>query len=252
MAAVLSDLACAVDPVVFARAAGFPALDSWQQRALRSRHPRQLWLASRQSGKSQTAAILAAHEAVYTPEALVLLLSPTLRQSGELYRKVAGVLSATGTAIDPVSETKLSIELANHSRVLSLPGSSEATVRGFSKVTLMVIDEAARVDDALYTSMRPALAVSGGRIVALTTAWGRRGFFYTAWAGPEADWQRTRVTCQECPRLPAAFLEEERRVLGPLLFSSEYECTFVDAQGSVFRSDEVARATKEYKRWELG
>jgi hypothetical protein len=39
----------------------------------------------------------------------------------------------------------------------------QGTIRGFSAATLIVEDEAARVPDDLYFSVRPMLAVSGGR-----------------------------------------------------------------------------------------
>src|SRR4051812_34325154 len=60
--------------------------DVWQTRLLRSSAPRQLVLNSRQAGKSQTAACMALSTALTMPGSLTLLLSPTLRQSGELFR----------------------------------------------------------------------------------------------------------------------------------------------------------------------
>ena len=74
-------------------------------------------------------------------------------------------------------ESRLSIELETGSRIVSLPG-REATIRGFSGVHLLVVDEAARVADELYQAVRPMLAVSGGRIVLLGTPFGKRGFFF--------------------------------------------------------------------------
>ena len=76
-----------------------------------------------------------------------------------------------------MARTNRRLEFANGSRVLSLPG-TERTVRGFSEVSLLVIDEAARVDDGLYYAVRPMLAVSGGRLVALSTPYGKRGWFH--------------------------------------------------------------------------
>ena len=52
--------------------------------------------------------------------------------------------------------------------MVALP-SKEATVRGFSGVTLIIEDEASRVDDLLYRTMRPMLAVSGGRMILAST-----------------------------------------------------------------------------------
>src|SRR5690242_18287423 len=60
--------------------------DPWQADLLRKPRQRTLLLCSRQAGKSQTAAALALQAAVLEAPALVLLLSPTLRQSGELFR----------------------------------------------------------------------------------------------------------------------------------------------------------------------
>jgi hypothetical protein len=43
------------------------------------------------------------------------------------------------------------------------PG-NEDTVRGYSGATLLLIDEAARVPDALYAAVKPMLATSGGEM----------------------------------------------------------------------------------------
>jgi len=61
--------------------------DSWQLDVLRSQASRILLNCSRQSGKSTVTALLAVHTAHYQNDALVMLLSPTLRQSGELFKK---------------------------------------------------------------------------------------------------------------------------------------------------------------------
>src|SRR5262245_36538062 len=60
--------------------------DPWQTALLRSSRKRLLLLCCRQAGKSTTAAALALRAAFLQTGALVLLLSPTLRQSGELFR----------------------------------------------------------------------------------------------------------------------------------------------------------------------
>jgi hypothetical protein len=226
------------------------APDPWQRAVLASRSSRILLNCSRQSGKSATAALLAAHTALYTPESLVLLLSPTQRQSAELFRTVLGIYRAAGQPIPAEAETLLRLELANGSRVLSLPG-AERTVRGYSAVRLLVIDEAAKVPNELYVSVRPMLAVSGGRLICLSTPWGTRGFFYEAWSGSEA-WERYEVPATRCPRIPAAFLEEERRSMGDYWFEAEYMCRFLDAQSQAFRREDIDRAfADEVDAWTL-
>lgn len=171
------------DPTRVLTAAGI-APDDWQKRVLHSQADKMLLLASRQAGKSSVAAALAMRTALLVPKAPVLVLSPTLRQSGELFRKILDLYAALGRPVPLVSASALKLELANGSRVVSLPG-TESTVRGFSGVALLIIDEAARVSDALYCAVRPMLAVSKGRLVALSTPFGKRGWFHDAWYSDE-------------------------------------------------------------------
>src|SRR5581483_3403311 len=133
---------------------------------------------SRQAGKSSVTAVLAVHVAVYQPGSLVLMLSPAQRQSAELFRKAIDVYRALGRPVPASSETVLRLELENGSRIVALPG-KESTIRGFSGVKLLAIDEAARVPDELYLAVRPMLAVSGGRIIALSTPFGKRGWWHS-------------------------------------------------------------------------
>jgi hypothetical protein len=227
------------DPAEIVRAAGMEP-DRWQADILRSTCPQTLLLCSRQSGKSLTASALAMREALLR-RALVLLLSPTLRQSGELFRdKVLRLYNALGRPVPATRETALTLELANGSRVISLPG-DEQTIRGYSGVSLLVIDEAARVPDSLYCSVRPMLAVSGGQLVALSTPFGKLGWFHDEWHGT-GPWQRVRITAEECPRIPRAFLAEERRALGDRWYRQEYGCEFMDTIEQLFRSEDVAAA----------
>src|SRR5262249_34970833 len=207
---------------------------------LRSAAARLLLLCSRQSGKSTVTASLALHAALYQAPALVLLLSPSLRQSQELFRKVVAVYRTLELAVAPEQESALRLELQNGSRILSLPGNEE-TIRGFSGVRLLVVDEAARVPDSLYYAVRPMLAVSGGRLICLSTPFGKRGFFYQEWTQGQG-WQRIQITAAQCPRISPAFLAEERQALGERWFLQEYGCQFLDTVDQVFSSESVLQA----------
>jgi terminase large subunit-like protein len=245
-----ADLAGALDPVVLARRAGGFEPDPWQADVLRSDADRVLLLCARQSGKSTIAAVVALHTALYSPRSLVLLVSPSQRQSSELFKKLIAAYGALDRPVDADAENRLSLELGNGSRVVTLPG-SETTVRGFSGVRLIVIDEAARVPDDLYAALRPMLAVSSGRLVVLSTPFGNRGFFFESWRSGE-KWQRVKVPASECPRISADFLDQERRTLGEWFYRQEYECDFLDAETAAFAVADVEAAfTKELVTWTL-
>ncbi len=247
---IASDLARALDPVLLAEQVGIVP-DPWQANVLRSTASRLLLNCSRQSGKSTITSILALHTALYTSGSLVLLLSPSLRQSGELFKKALGVYKDLGRPVAPESETALTLTLDNGSRIVSLPGSKDGNIRGYSGVNLLVIDEAAWVAESLYMSVRPMLAVSGGRMLALSTPHGTRGWFYEAWRGVE-PWERYEVPATLCPRISPAFLAEEKRSMGDWWFQQEYGCTFSEAETQAFRREDVERAFREdLEEWDL-
>jgi len=224
--------------------------DPWQARFLRSASPRVLLNCARQAGKSTMAATLAVHTALYEPKSLVLLLSPSLRQSQELFKKALFGYHQVGAPVGLKTESSLRLELGNGSRIVSLPGSGD-TVRGFSGIKLLIVDEAARVPGDLYLSVRPLLAVSWGRLLALSTPFETRGWWYEAWRSEE-PWERYQVPATECPRIAPSFLEEKRRTMGEWWFAQECDCQFLDGQTQPFGRKEIDRAfEEEVESWDL-
>jgi hypothetical protein len=228
------------DPSLILSLAGM-APDPWQARALRSPSRRVLFLCSRGAGKSQTASALALREALLQPPALVLLLSHGIRQSGELFReRLLPLWRGLGCPSRRRAPTKLELSLANGSRIVSLPA-NEAGIRGYHKVRLLVIDEAARVPDEMYFAVRPMIAVGGGSLVVLSTAFGRRGWFYEAWEGG-TSWERYKVQAQECPRLDRQAVAEDLLTMGERRWNQEYLCHFNDAAGQLIPQAVIDRA----------
>jgi hypothetical protein len=225
-------LAILFDPSSILRARGLVP-DAWQQQILLCSDRQILLNCSRQSGKSTTVAALALSTALSRPGGLVLLLSPSLRQSLELFRKVIECYTAIGRPVGTRAFNQTRLEIETHSRVVCLPGKEE-TIRSFSGVDLLVIDEAARVPDDLYRSVRPMLAVSQGRLICLSTPFGKRGFFHEEWEHGGDAWRRVRITWKECPRIRPDFIEMERRSMGDSWVRQEYECSFEALEGLVY------------------
>ncbi len=216
------------------------APDPWQREVLSAKEPYVLLNCSRQAGKSTTVAALALHRVLVRRGSLVLLVAPSERQSKELYRKIRAGFRALGRTVDAVQLNQTMLELANGSRIVALPG-REGTIRSFSGVDLLVIDEAARVPDDLYRAVRPMLAVSRGRLVALSTPFGQRGWFYQEWQGA-GPWHKLEAPWTLCPRIDPAFIAEEVRALGQAWVDQEYGCRFTALTGLVYPDFHLACA----------
>src|SRR5262249_47091354 len=150
--------------------------DRWQTEVLRTRKAQVLLLCSRQVGKTLVAAALALRTALLEAPALVLVLTPSERQSSEFMRRIKELHEALRQPLNmagrvqsfyekqvaeagkdddyfrlpaKVRDSNLQLHLDNGSRIIGLPA-SEGRVRVYSSVALLLIDEASRVDDALY------------------------------------------------------------------------------------------------------
>jgi hypothetical protein len=235
MPSTSDDLAYSLDPVVWAdEVLGFHP-DPWQANLLRSRSKKIILNCSRQSGKSTVCAALGLHESIYRRPSFGLVIAPTQDQSSELMLKFDEFRGAVELPSDYLStDTKLAVRFANGNRFIARPG-SEKSARSFSAVTLLLEDEAARVADALYNSVRPMLAVSNGRHVLMSTPFGKQNHFFKIWDQERDLWEWYEIPAEKCPRITKEFLEEEQRT-NPW-FEQEYHCVFMDSEGSIFSSD---------------
>ena len=88
------DLATALDPTLLMVRAGLDQPEPWQRALLSSTAKRLAVLCPRQSGKSTTTAVVALHHALYHNSAVVLVVSPSKRQSDLLFEKIVDILDA--------------------------------------------------------------------------------------------------------------------------------------------------------------
>ena len=202
--------------------------DETQRTVLGSAGRRVALNCTRQWGKSTVTAAKAVHQAATRAESLTLVVSPSARQSGEFVRKAADFTRRLGVKPRGDGDNEISLAFPNGSRLVGLPG-NEATVRGFSSVSLLVVDEAAQVSDGMYMTVRPMLAVSGGGLWLMSTPFGKRGFFHREWSAG-SGWERIRVTA------------EEWATMGEQWYRQEYGCEFTDVNSGVFDLGLVERA----------
>lgn len=237
MPSTSDDMAYSLDPVLWAKEVlGFHP-DPWQADLLRSRARKIILNCSRQSGKSTTCAALGLHESIYRRPSFGLVIAPTQDQSSELMLKFDEFRGAVELPSDYLSsDTKLAVRFANGNRFIARPG-SEKSARSFSAVTLLLEDEASRVLDDLYNSVRPMLAVSNGRHILMSTPFGMRGHFHKIWSEELDLWQWYAIPAEMCPRISKEFLEEEKRT-NPW-FEQEYHCKFMETEDQYFSNETI-------------
>jgi len=237
MPSVADDLIYASDPVLWAREVLDFHPDPWQANLLRSRSKKIILNCSRQSGKSTVCAALGLHESIYRRPSFGLVIAPTQDQSSELMLKFDEFRGAVELPSDYLStDTKLAVRFANGNRFIARPG-SEKSARSFSAVTLLLEDEASRVLDDLYNSVRPMLAVSNGRHVIMSTPFGKRGHFHKIWSEERDLWESYEIPAEECPRITPEFLAEEQRT-NPW-FEQEYHCRFMETEDQYFSNETI-------------
>jgi len=227
------------DILAFAREClGFDP-DPTQARVLDLAIRRGLLNCCRQWGKSTTVAIRAVHQAVSRPASLSIVASPSARQSAEFVRKARAFLGILGQPAGGDGDNPISLALANGARIVGLPG-REATIRGFSNVSLLLIDEASRVPDTLYQAVRPMIAANPqAAIWLMSTPNGRQGFIYDEWTNGGQLWTRLQTPATECPRILPEFLAEERRHLTDQMFRQEYLCEFLAHDHAYFDPEAI-------------
>ena len=219
----LVGLVVGLDPVArFEQAIG-PA-DEWQKEVLRTdplmneEDQFVTVLASRQTGKSTTIGALAYDDV--TRGRTCFLAAPSQRQSQELLRRIVVFLQADPVPQKLIRSSLSEIETAHGGRVVSIPATDQA--RGFTADTI-VLDEAAWLDDTAISALLP-MRKTEGRVLMLSTPYGREGFFHDTWAA--AKTRRIFARSVDIPRLKEK-VAYDRRFMSEIRFRAEHLCEFL-------------------------
>lgn len=133
---------------------------------------------ARQVGKSTACAVKAIHTA-FSNQSKVLVVSPSLRQSGLMFATIRQYIQESellrGSLVD---DTKTYIKLSNGSELWCLPD-SPAQIRGFSKVSTVIVDEANFCSQELLRAVQYSLlTVSASQLFMISSPWSTQHWFY--------------------------------------------------------------------------
>ena len=232
--------------------------DEHQREYLDSNAPEMLLLWCRQAGKTTSSAAKAVHYAIHHNDSLVLVASASQKQAGILQGRALAMIrfmhrseswkiigETSGYENDPVDSNSrlvrcavMSLQLSSGSEIISVPASPD-TVRGYSP-QLIILDEAARIDDDVYDAIRPMRIVTHAQLIAMTSAGSKRGWFYDAWLSKDPGWYRQEVKATDCPRITPEWLAREKVTTPDLIYRREYENEFIELEGGLFSAEDIA------------
>jgi hypothetical protein len=226
------------DPAFWARRVLGFNLEDWQQTLVkRPAGSRNLYLLSRQRGKSESTSISIAWELLYgKPGSTSLCVAPTQKQAGELILRCRKHLVKAGAVL--AADNAFSLRLKNGSRVQALPGDGDGGgLRGFSCDGILVFDEAARISRITYEACMPFVVrhTATARVYALTSAWKREGWFWDLWSSEDCGWNKYESNIYESPYFTPEQIAVERRSMPASTFAREYENVW-DSEGSAWLS----------------
>jgi Terminase large subunit, T4likevirus-type, N-terminal len=237
------ELAYRIDPPHWVRNILGIEPSPWQEDFLRTKLG--AWIAvltARQVGKTTVASWAIAHCMLYNPNSLSVVAAPSLRQGEEMLRRIRQVLITAGAGL--VVDKVQAIELDNGSRVLALPENDDS-IRGLTVDGWIVVDEAARVGEALIAALMPMRARKpDARFAMLSTAWSRTDPFWNVWSNGDPTWRRLKATADVPGLFDQKFLEHQRRTLGEPAYAREYLGVPVGTHTSPFTWDLYDRGVR--------
>ncbi|WP_206021023.1 hypothetical protein [Antarcticimicrobium luteum] len=174
----------------------------------------ELWLAiGRRGGKSHAAALVATFEAAFKDHraklapgevATVMLLAADRAQARTLLRYVRGLFEHPMLKPLVARETAAGLELVNRSAI-EVHTASHRAVRGYT-LAAVVCDEiafwhsdGARPDAEVIAALRPALVTLGGKLVAISSPYSKRGELWNSYRRHFGQDDSTRVLVAQAP-----------------------------------------------------
>ena len=266
-----------LDKKKYIRSLGFEPFP-WQEAILESQSRRIIINAARQSGKSTITSTDPCWIAKYRDKSLSIVLAPTESQSQDDMRKIQQFIRRDPDypRYDPAS-THVNVR-ENESLISVVPATQSA--RGKSQPAVVILDEASQIEDLIYTEVvTPMFTANDGRLILLSTPYGKKGFFFDIFNNPRPNdpWERYEVRSPWQPiqtpngldLIPymdgneKAYQEERAKHgirawfsprhydyeeqleklfdMGIRKYQQEYCCEFVETETSVFSYDEVSR-----------
>jgi hypothetical protein len=236
------------DPVVFADLVLRQPLWPHQVAVVRSTARTRVLCWGRRAGKTRVFGVVALHRMFAVPGTRVMMVSAGRTSVVRSHREIAGMArqGLGGSSIE--DDQVMTLTLSNGS-ILESVTQSVTAVRS-ADVDLLIVDEAAFVDEAVWDAAEPTIiARPGSQVLMASTPWRGPGhFFHDMWrAGMDggSGIESWHLPSTASPLVDAAELAVIRDRKSPDAFAREYLAEWSAASGSFFDSAEIDGAAVE-------
>lgn len=206
----------------------------------------------RQSGKSTSISMYALYKCLTNKGWTLLIFAPVQRQSSELYAKIRNTISNSEIFKDYIqSSTQTELVFKNGSRILSLPvGPNGDSIRGFTGDTI-ILEEAEGIKDSIVNEVIMPMIASKphGQMIKIGTGKGKNHFWESAY-GKETEY---KLFCYDwtypvkAKQITQEFINEQRKNLTELEFSTEYEAKFIEDSDCYFKQELIQSCIEDYE-----
>lgn len=204
----------------------------------------------RRWGKTEVCAVECAHQLTSERSSRQLLVAPTLYQARLLFDRVIRFLERLPELGDLRRAIRYSpfprLTLGPH-EVVARSGHRPDSLRG-EEATRIIVDEAAFVDDRLIAeALWPMLATTDGAMILMSTPQGLNPFWRLFQRGQQGEvgvYSR-RAPSAENPFVSPTFLANQRALISERAYAVEYEATFIETEGAVFREEAIQSAISD-------
>ena len=242
------------DPPRFAeKFFGWKAHDA-QKQILRSKAQFLTVAAGRRFGKSEAMAVLALYNALRNPNTIQFIIAPTYDQSMVIFETILKFLGKSPFG-SLVKKTRYSpypqLYFKHGSEIHARSSDKYNNLRG-RKAHVVILDEAAFIKDAaVYEVIEPMLADYNGRLIKISTPWGKNHFYDSYMRGVEGvkGYESFRFPSWANPYISHEFLEMKKREYGEnsIRWKTEFEAEFIDDSALVFPWQLIELAVEDYK-----
>jgi len=219
-------------------------LDKWQTAVLNEDKKNITIRAGRQVGKSTIIGLKVFFYAQEYEGKTILVVAASQRQSGLLFEKIKSFFVEFAPDLIQEEPTLTRLILKNGCRIYSLPaGRSGYTIRGFS-IDLLIADEAAYIAEPVWIALIPMLAVTKGKLILLSTPFGRGGYFFDSFG--DIDFKQFHLSSEDCPRIPKEFLNKEKTRMTRNEYAQEYLGEFMEEFNQLFPTILIKKCFFQY------